>query len=199
MDFTELAIVVEITDFSSAVTGLELFANLGNENTVFPSSEKYDAAGESIFWGGEGLFFSKSDFSQENSWVKIYLSLGPGMEVKVTTKLIKNNEFSPKLGTGYFDYTLPGEPRKYCLDISKEENIKGKILVLGFVVYAGAPRIKVALDPEFKVEVNGMEAVGTITYMLTESYRKYLMMNNTIYFMVSSSGNSDYYFYSDIR
>lgn len=70
---------------------------------------------------------------------------------------------------------------------------------MGFVVYAGAPRIRVALDPEFKAEVSGMQSVGSITYMLSESYRKYLMMNNTIYFSVSSPGSADYYFYTMVQ
>lgn len=105
-DFTQLAIFVEITDFASATAGLELFANIGNEQTAFPSSQKYDSAGESIFWGGEGLFFARSDFSEQNSWIKIYLSLAAGMQAKVITKLTRGNDFKVQLGTAYFDYTL---------------------------------------------------------------------------------------------
>lgn len=92
-----MAIFATINHFPEATGGLELYANIGNKDRSFPTSDNYDVVGESIFWGGEGLYFSKSDFNEEKSWIKIYLSISAGMEVELSSRLVNGNIFSVSL------------------------------------------------------------------------------------------------------
>jgi hypothetical protein len=89
-----MAIYAQIKDYSVAGGGLVLLANLGDKSRAIPTPNSYDQAGESIFWGGLGLYYSKKDFTEENNWIKIYLSVSAGMEVSLFTKLTNGNDFS---------------------------------------------------------------------------------------------------------
>ena len=84
--------------------GLELYANIGDENTTVPSDENYLVAGEPIYWGGLGLFFDKDDF-KDGRWIKIYMSMGAGMKATLYWHYSIGSTFNVTLGTAYFDYT----------------------------------------------------------------------------------------------
>jgi hypothetical protein len=36
-----------------------MYANIGNEETEQPNKDNFGMSGESIVWGGRGLFFSR--------------------------------------------------------------------------------------------------------------------------------------------
>ena len=93
---------------------------------AIPSKKDYQVAGESIFWGGLGLYFDKKDFKGGKNWIKIFVSLSPGMQVKVYFRETLGNDFMIELNVAYFDFTTRDEAKGYYLDLSKEkEKIKG--------------------------------------------------------------------------
>jgi hypothetical protein len=59
LNFTQIAFYAQINSMEKAQEGLEMFANIGDENTPIPSKKSYDQFGESIYWGGKGIFLSK--------------------------------------------------------------------------------------------------------------------------------------------
>ena len=114
--------------------GLELYANTGNSNIVVPTSENYDILGESIFWGGRGLFFDDKDFKNGKNWIKIYMVLAAGMTVQIYWQKVQGDDFIANLGLSYFDFTTKDAPKTYYLQLAQEtDNIKGKTISLGFV------------------------------------------------------------------
>ena len=103
------------------------------------------------------------------------------------------------LGESYFDYTSPKEPKKYYLDLgNKLKEIEGKTIVIGFIVYGGNPTIKVAFDVEFTSTLKGIENYGTMNFVITETLRKSLSFQGTIFISVTSVWNSDYYIGSSL-
>ena len=103
------------------------------------------------------------------------------------------------LGESYFDYTSPKEPKKYYLDLgNKLKEIEGKTIVIGFIVYGGNPTIKVAFYVEFTSTLKGIENYGTMNFVITETLRKSLSFQGTIFISVTSVWNSDYYIGSSL-
>lgn len=56
-NFTQIGVFAQIQDYPETAGGLELYANIGKNDAAYPSSDNYTVAGESIFWGGEALYF----------------------------------------------------------------------------------------------------------------------------------------------
>lgn len=122
------------------------------------------------------------------------------MQVKLYTKLTKGNDFTIKLGEAYFDYKTDNHPKNYYLDLNnEEEKIGNKSIVLGFIVYSGEPKVRVAFDANFNTELKGVQTYGSIVFLIDKNIRKYLS-NGTLFISVTSLDNyADYYFYTALQ
>lgn len=187
----------QINDFPEANGGLMFYANVGNKDTPVPTEQKHDITGQSIFWGGEGLYFSKQLFSSTNNWIKIYLAMPPGTEVKLFSKLSKDNSFTVELEETYFNYVTADRPNNIYLNLTNQKDkIKDDTLSLEFVVYAGDPDISVAFDQNFDNQLIGKRNFGALTYLIPSSLRKGPNYQDAIFIKVSSKGNADFSFHS---
>jgi hypothetical protein len=84
------------------------------------------------------------------------MSMAAGMEVKIFFQQTVGEDFLIELGKPYFDFITKDETKNYYMDLSKViNNVTGKTISLGFVVYAGQPSIKVSLDPNFSETLTG--------------------------------------------
>lgn len=117
-EFSELAVLAQINDFPEVAGGLEIYGNIGDEQTPIPSRRSHRLSGKSIFWGGEGLFFSKEDLVGSR-WIKIAITLYPGTEVRLFTQLSTKKSTGLKLQEDYFGYTTGKDQKKYYLDLSE--------------------------------------------------------------------------------
>lgn len=194
LDFTDLAFYAQINDFNKAGEGLELYANIGGENTSVPSDQNFQVSGEPIYWGGEGLFFDRKDFEQ-GRWIKIYLSMAAGMKATLYWHYSVGHSFEVALGTAYFDYTTKEDAKAYNLNLGNA-SLSGSTVYLYFVVYSGLPTVRVSLDANLSSILTGTGAYGSNTFMITEEMRNNLGFDGKIYILVSSPFNADFYFSS---
>lgn len=77
----------------------------------------YDEEGESTYWGGQGLYFSR-EYISPGYWIKIYLYLSEGMQVKLYSIYMNGNKYPIDIGTAYFDFTSASEDKIYMLDLN---------------------------------------------------------------------------------
>jgi hypothetical protein len=109
--------------------------------------------GESIYWGGKGIFLSQEDITK-GDWIKLYLFISQGMSIKFSSNIINGNVFSIDLEKAYFDFTSRDEDKLYILDLSeKADKIKGKTVGIGFIVYSGDPVILISMDSNFSNKI----------------------------------------------
>jgi hypothetical protein len=59
INYTQIAVYAQIDSMEKASEGLEMYMNIGDENTLIPTSTSYEDFGQSIYWGGKGIFLSK--------------------------------------------------------------------------------------------------------------------------------------------
>lgn len=72
LNFTQIALYAEIESIEKASEGLEMYANVGNSSRERPNKVQFDSKGDSIFWGGKGIFLSKEEI-RAGDWIKLYL------------------------------------------------------------------------------------------------------------------------------
>lgn len=72
LNFTQIALYAQIESVEKASEGLEMYANVGNASRERPNKAQFDSRGESIFWGGKGVFLSREEV-RAGEWVKLYL------------------------------------------------------------------------------------------------------------------------------
>jgi hypothetical protein len=130
-------------------------------------------------------------------WIKIYLLIGAGMQVSLSSSFMNGNDYNIDLGKAYFDFTSNLEGKNYILNAtSSKSTYANKTIGIGFIIYAGDPTIEVSFEPNFTRALSGRSTLGTISYLLTELTRTTLNFTGVVYIRVRSTWNSDYYLYS---
>lgn len=72
------------------------------------------------------------------------------MSIKFSTQIINGNAFAIDIEKAYFDFTSRDEYKLYVLDLTKKsDNIIGKTIGIGFIVYSGDPVIKISMHSNF--------------------------------------------------
>jgi hypothetical protein len=196
LNYTQLVLYAQIESFEKASEGLEMYANIGDYSTEIPSRTDYDSSGQSIYWGGKGIFLSKEEV-KPGQWIKLYLYLSQGMQVRLYGKAVFGNDFLIELGKTYFDFTSYQEDKVYVLDLAKTP-LAGKTLSIEFVVYSGDPFVRIAMDSGFLTPLGERGAVSTSTYLITESMRNHSKFTGVVYIKVASSWSADYLLHADV-
>jgi hypothetical protein len=144
-----------------------MYANYGSVSVESPSPDSYDVEGQSTYWGGQGLFFSK-EYVAAGDWIKVYLYLSEGMQVKFYCLYMSANSYYIELNKAYFDFTSASEGKIYLLDLAQATtSTEGKAIGIMFIIYSGYPLIDVSFDSNFTNPLSGLNTLGTLNYMLT--------------------------------
>lgn len=132
-----------------------------------PTRSSYAYAGQSVYWGGKGIFLSNEQVNA-GDLIKIYLYLSNGLSIKFYSMFMNGNLYSIELGKAYFDFTSNNQDKTYILDLTNQTTkITGKTLGIGVIVYGGAPYIKISLDSKFNQTLSERKYVSATTYLLT--------------------------------